>query len=159
MHYPIHEKKSWSGTIGSSILSSMESFLKYLVIAENAIVDEASNKLTAVNIFGDVRVASDAPIRLNFVIAGELYAPEAKTTDTGKLVVRLISPSGVEHAVVELNGGFDKGGRVVFTAFFSLVEFSESGQYVVDLTLNGVTPTKEEKLCYFNVHHNYGEVQ
>lgn len=133
----------------------MKSKMKYILVAENAIVDEKTQKLSVIGIFGNINIPPNTDkIALSFVVAGELFAENTVGVETGKLDINILNPDGSGLRSVSLQGPFEKNGKVQFTAFFNFVEFEQIGEYSVEALLDGELCTKDDKLCFFNVNKN-----
>lgn len=143
-HYPI---------TNLYLSGNMESKLKYLLVADNAIIDENSGKLSVIGLFGDINIPPEKELGIfSFVVAGELIAPEAKKGEQGKITVKIIDPDKGEFKSVDMRGSFDRGEKVLFTAFFSLAEFNKKGNYEIEVYLNDKRSEKDDRPCYFRVN-------
>ncbi len=130
----------------------MESILKYLLVADNAIVDENTGKLSVIGLFNNINIPETKDsITLSFVVAGELRAPGAKSSDTGTITVNILDSKGKIFKSEKVSGGFEKNEKVIFTIYFTFVTFEEKGEYEIEILLDGVKPTKDERHCYFSV--------
>ncbi len=114
----------------------MKCKLEYALVAENAIIDSDSNKLTVVGLFSKIRIPTDGgSVRVNFVVAGKISLEDIAGEDPRELTVKIVKPNGKVLAQESMRGPLDTD--VTFRAFFTLIEFKEVGSYHVKVEFGG----------------------
>lgn len=131
----------------------MKSKLKYLLIADNCIIDKNTGKLSLIGIFNDIKIpTNEQETIVSFVIAGRLSVEEPVPADnSGILKIIIYDPK--DNVLVEkvARGQFDESKVVNFTIFFSFIKFTGIGKYQVRVYLNDTEVGSDVYSCNVNV--------
>lgn len=144
MKYQNTEKYSNIITNLLNIRHNMKTRLKYLLLCDSAIVDNATGKLTAVGLFD--RITIDDSVEnssSNFSIAGQLVFDSDEKIENLEIKITIYKPNGemfTNPGPLRMSGEKQKGDKVSFVANFVNAVLSDKGQYSIEVLVNNEKP-------------------
>lgn len=134
----------------------MKSKLKYLITADNFIIDQNTGKLSLIGIFNDINGSSkDTEKLVSFVVAGRIYVEETiHGNNQGVLKIVIYDPNNVTLIEKEAKGLFNESRIVNFALFFTFVKFNLIGKYCIKVYLNNTEVESDTYDCNINFKLN-----